>query len=94
MALNQDMSKVTVEQLAGGVRIVRDELVKALEQHGVTRIMPARGDAFDPHFHEAMLKTEAEGIEPGHVVAMLQPGFALGDLILRAAKVSIAPEED
>ena len=41
--------------------------------------------------HEAMLRQDAEGIESNHVVLVMQPGYALGEQVLRPAKVAIAP---
>ena len=94
LALNQDLDAISVQQLADGVGIVRAELLQAMEQHGVTRILPDAGDEFDPTRHEAMLRQESEGIQPNHIVAMLQPGFALKDIVLRPAKVAVAPDEN
>jgi len=94
LALGQDTEQITVDQLLGGVRIVRDELVKALESHGVQRIEPARGDEFDPNRHEAMMKQPADDVEPNHIVSVLQLGYQMGDLVLRPAKVAVAAPQD
>ncbi|UCD76504.1 MAG: nucleotide exchange factor GrpE [Phycisphaerales bacterium] len=94
LALNQDLSQLNVEQMVGGVKIVRDELTKALELHNVQPISPEIGDEFDPNLHQAMMKQAAEGIEPNHIVMVMQPGYQLGDLILRPAKVAVAPAEE
>ncbi len=94
LALGQDTEQITVDQLLGGVRIVRDELVKALESHGVQRIDPARGDEFDPNRHEAMMKQPADDVEPNHIVCVLQLGYQMGDLVLRPAKVVVAAPQD
>lgn len=92
LALDQDPATLTVDQLLGGLKIVREDLVKAMEAHGVKRIDPQPGDEFDPRCHEAMMRQSVEDIEPNHIVATLQPGFAAGKFVLRAAKVSVAPE--
>lgn len=94
LALGQDPAKTTPEQIIGGVKVIRDELFKSLQSFGVSRIEPAPGDAFDPHRHEAMLRQSAEGIEPGHVVSLLSVGYALGDRVVRPAKVAVAPEDE
>ncbi|MCA9291357.1 MAG: nucleotide exchange factor GrpE [Phycisphaerales bacterium] len=94
LILNQAGSAMTVEQLLDGVRLVHAELMKALEGHEVVRVEPAPGDVFDPNRHEAMLRQSAEGIEPNHVVMLLQPGWAMGDVVLRPAKVSVSPGEE
>ena len=96
MALNQEQDQLTLEQLYDGVKIVRDELGKVLEGQNVVVIHPETGDEFDPVRHEAMMKQPAEGVEPNHIVTVMQAGYMMGDVILRPAKVSIAPpnEED
>jgi len=94
LALDQDESQVTVEQLLDGVHIVRDELFKSLETFGVARIVPDAGDEFNPNFHQAVLQQAADGVAPNHVVAVLQPGYTMGETVLRPAKVSVAPQDD
>jgi molecular chaperone GrpE len=96
LALGQDTNQITVEQLAGGVKIVRDELAKALATHGVQRIEPQPGDEFDPNHHEAMLQKPSDDIEPNHIVSVLQPGYIMGAIVLRPAKVAVAapPEQE
>ena len=94
LALGQDTEQITVEQLLGGVRIVRDELVKALESHGVEQVDPARGDEFDPNRHQAMMHQPDDEVEPNHIVCVLQSGYQMGDLVLRPAKVTVAAPSD
>jgi molecular chaperone GrpE len=90
LALGQDTSQITVEQLVVGVKIVHDELVKALALHGVERIEPAVGGEFDPNHHEAVLQQPAEDVAPNHIVSVLQPGYRIGEQVLRPAKVAVA----
>jgi molecular chaperone GrpE len=95
LALEQDTAQVTVEQFVGGMKIVHDELVKALARQGVKRIEPAAGDEFDPNHHQAVLRQPADDtIAPNHIVSVLQPGYLMGDLVLRPAKVAVAASPD
>lgn len=91
MALRQDPSRASAEQILGGVRMIRDELIRAIATHGASPIEPAPGEEFDPHRHEAVQQMEAEGVEPGHVAAMIHAGYTHGDRVLRPAKVAVAP---
>ena len=76
--------------LTDGIRLVQREMVGALERVGVVQDAP-HGVAFDPHRHEAIAQQPAgEGVEPGTVVEVYQPGYLLGDDVLRAAKVVVA----
>ena len=74
-----------------GVRIVRDELLKLLKQSGVERVEPRKGDPFDPHNHEAMMRQPAEGIPANHVAMIFQPGYSYKGRTLRPAKVAVTP---
>lgn len=94
MAINQDTTQLSTEQLLSGIRLVKDELVKALGSHGVNSFEPAIGDEFDPMTNEAMMHQPSEDIEANHIVSVLQVGYKMGDLVLRPAKVSIAAPAD
>jgi len=92
LALAQDLSKVTVEQMAKSIEMTRAELQKALEQNGISRIDPTPGTPFDPMQHDAVMKQPAEGVAPGCVSMRFQTGWKLGESVLRPAKVSVSPE--
>jgi molecular chaperone GrpE len=92
LALAQDPSRLTVEQLAKSIEMTRAELQKALEQNGIARIEPTPGTEFDPLQHDAVMRQPAEGIAPGCVSMRFQTGWRLGESVLRPAKVAVAPE--
>ena len=94
LALNQKMDQMSLQQLTSAVRIVRDEFNKVLQTQGVERIEPARGEAFDPHRHEAVMRQKADDVDPNSVVQTLQTGYAMGDLVLRPAKVAVSPSAE
>jgi molecular chaperone GrpE len=95
LALAHKPEDLTVEQLIGAVKILRDELSKALQTNGVSRIEPARGDEFNPNLQEAMMRRHEPDIPPNGVVAVLQPGYMMDEQhILRPAKVILAAEAD
>ena len=93
LALARDLSAMEPAKLAAAVTMLRAELLKAIERHGIVRIDPARGDAFDPHCHQAVMQQAADGVAPGCVVQCFQSGYRLGDHILRSAKVVVSPSE-
>jgi molecular chaperone GrpE len=94
LALAQDPSKVTAEQMFKGVEAIRAELLKALSAFGVTRIEPARNDPFDPTRHSAVTHQASPGVQPGRVVSTLQAGYTLGDRVVRPAMVAVATADD
>ena len=78
-----------VEAVRKGARLIRDDLVRALECKGLAAI-EALGKPFDPRCHEAMLQQPAPDAEPGTVIQVLQAGYVLGDRVLRPAKVVVS----
>lgn len=81
------------EESAGfreGVRIVREDLLKALASHGANAISVLPGDEFDPLRHEAVMYTETDDIAENHIAQQLQVGYIIGEIILRPAKVALA----
>ncbi len=77
------------EHLAEGIRLVQSELLAALSRLGIEAYVP-EGEPFDPNQHEAMAQQPAEGAEPGTVVEVYQPGYRLGDNVIRPARVVVA----
>ena len=77
------------EALAAGVALVYGEIVGALRLAGVESFDPA-GEKFDPGLHEALsARPAADGEEPGVVAETLQRGYALGDVLIRPARVVV-----
>ncbi len=91
LALAQNIADMTAEQFAQGVQLARDEFVKTMADLGARIIEPKVGDEFEPQRHEAMLQQPADGIEPGCITMVMQPGFETDVHVLRAAKVAVAP---
>ncbi|MGE0408223.1 MAG: nucleotide exchange factor GrpE [Amphiplicatus sp.] len=78
----------TLSAFITGLKMTDKELHAALERHGVRKISP-RGEKFDPNLHQAV--AQAPGAAPaGHVLDVAQPGFVIGDRVLRAAMVVVS----
>jgi molecular chaperone GrpE len=80
------------DPLLGGVRLVLSELTAALARVGVESFSPG-GEAFDPSLHEAVAtvpQPPAAGAASGTVVEVYQPGYRLGESIIRPARVVVA----
>jgi molecular chaperone GrpE len=84
----------SAEQLLEGLRVIHGELIKALGKHGVSQIVPQVGDEFTPGRHEALMQQPGDSIPAGHVISVLQAGYALGTgeslRVIRPAKVIVA----
>jgi molecular chaperone GrpE len=72
-----------------GVIVAWRDLNQALTGVGVEGYDP-RGDAFDPNLHEALQAIEADGVESGTVVEVMERGYRAGDQVVRAARVVVS----
>jgi molecular chaperone GrpE len=74
---------------ADGIELIARKFQSILEAEGLKRI-EAQGVAFDPNFHEAISYEAADGLESGHVIAVVQNGYTMGDYVVRPAMVRVA----
>jgi molecular chaperone GrpE len=78
-----------VKALIEGVELTERELQKALEKNGVRQFTP-RGEKFDPNFHQAMFEVPDPAVPAGSVVEVVQPGYMIGERVLRPALVGVS----
>ena len=72
-----------------GVDITERAMLAALERHGVKKLNP-EGEKFDPNFHQAMFEVPNADVPANTVVQVVQPGYSIGDRVLRPAMVGVA----
>lgn len=75
--------------VAEGLRIVLKQFIDTLEKMGIQRIN-AVGQPFDPAVHEAIQHIESAEHPAGVVVYDVQPGYRLGDHLVRASMVVVS----
>lgn len=93
LSLEHVASVAEAEPLARGVKMARDRFLAILERQGIERIDPA-GRAFDPNEAEAIRVDPVD--DPAladSVTETLQPGFRLGDHVIRPARVAVGRQE-
>ena len=73
-----------------GVALVQLQLEGTLRGAGVEPIEVEVGAEFDPRRHEAIGEVESAEVPAGRVAAMIQRGYALGDLLLRPTLVQLS----
>lgn len=78
-----------VKTLLEGLELIERELLKALEKNGVKKFEP-QGEKFDPNLHQAMYEAPDAQEPAGTVVQVIQPGYMIGERILRPALVVVA----
>ena len=78
-----------VKALLDGVELTERELLKVLEKHGVKKFEPI-GEKFDPNLHQAMFELPDPSRPAGTVAQVVQPGYMIGERVLRPALVAVA----
>jgi molecular chaperone GrpE len=78
-----------VKAIADGVKMVLKQFTDTLGRAGIKRVSGV-GTAFDPTLHEAVQQIETADASPGTVIAEVQPGYQMGDRLVRAALVVVA----
>jgi len=73
----------------GGVELIYKQLQDALVKLGL-RPIPAKGEPFDPHLHQAIEVVDTREAEDHHVLEELQRGYKLKDRLLRPSMVKVA----
>ncbi len=73
-----------------GVQMIYKQLLKVFSAQGIEEIS-AEGEEFNPEYHEAIMKIDAENEEEANtVVEVMQKGFILKDRVIRPAMVKVA----
>jgi len=76
-------------ELRSGVELIYKQLQDALQKLGL-RAIPANGEPFDPHLHEAIEMVETSDAEDHQILEELQRGYKLKDRLLRPSMVKVA----
>lgn len=85
----QALKMIDDEKVAGGVKMIGDEITKLLGSYGVTEI-EAEDKEFDPKLHEAVMQMPAETEEQKDTVKeVFQKGYKMGDKVIRPARVIV-----
>jgi len=91
-AAGGDAAPTSTEALSGivaGLQMTEKELLAVMERHGIRRVFP-KGEKFDPNLHQAVAQIPDGAVPVGHVIDVAQPGFTIGERVLRAAMVTVS----
>ena len=72
-----------------GVEMVICQFMETLVALGLEEISPL-GEVFDPELHNAVMREDADGVEPETVTEVFQKGYRLSGRVLRPAMVKVA----
>ena len=84
---NKDLDKF-LENLT----IIEKDLVSIFEKNRIKKI-DTQNHKFDPNLHQAMSEVEDETAETGAILQEIQPGYMLGERLLRPALVAVAKKK-
>jgi len=87
------LQEQTYEGLKSGVEVTLRQMQQAFDRGRMSAINPV-GEKFDPNRHQAVSMVDGAAQDPavasGHVVAVMQKGYLIGDRVLRPALVAVA----
>ena len=84
---NKDLDKF-LENLT----IIEKDLVSIFEKNRIKKI-DTKNHKFDPNLHQAMSEVEDETAETGAILQEIQPGYMIGERLLRPALVAVAKKK-
>lgn len=79
----------SIEDLRKGIEMVQKQMESALKKLGVEP-MGKKGDPFDAEYHNAVSHIESDDLGENVIAEVFQPGYKLGDRIVRHAMVQVA----
>ncbi len=72
-----------------GIELIHQKIQALLDAEGV-KLIEAEGERFDPTLHEAVSFEESDDHEEGVIIDITQPGYKMGERVLRPAMVRVA----
>ena len=74
---------------AEGIDLIHRKMIAAFEADGV-KMIDTDGKFFDPTMHEAISQEDSPKHESGQIIDVVQPGYTLGERVIRPARVRVA----
>ena len=84
LKINKDLDK-----FLENITVIEKDLISIFEKNRIKKIN-IKGHKFDPNIHQAMSEIEDEKAETGTILQEIQPGYKLGERLLRPALVAVA----
>jgi molecular chaperone GrpE len=88
-ALKDRPENKEITSWAEGIDLIHRKMKGILDAEGV-ELIPAKGEIFDPNFHEAISQEEADDHKEGEILEVIQQGYKIGDRVIRPALVRVA----
>ncbi len=85
----RDAAEPRMKSFIEGIELTERDFVSRLARFGVKKLEPM-GKRFDPNMHEALFEIPDESVPSGTVMQVVEQGFAIGERVLRPAKVGVS----
>ena len=81
-----------LDKFLENITVIEKDLVSIFEKNKIKKII-TQNQKFDPNLHQAMSEIEDEKSETGLILQEIQPGYMLGERLLRPALVAVAKQK-
>jgi molecular chaperone GrpE len=81
------------DALYDGIMITLRQLMDILAKEGLKPI-ETENAAFDPNFHEAVMREENNDLPEGTIIQELRKGYTLGDKVIRPSMVKVSHKSE
>ncbi len=78
-----------LDGIVKGISLIERDVRKIFESHGVVKL-DSENEAFDPNWHQAVATEERDDIPDQTIIEVFQPGYKIGDRLLRPSVVKVA----
>lgn len=85
----RDAAEPRLRSFIEGIELTERDFLSRLNRFGVKKLEPM-GKRFDPNMHEALFEVPDETVPAGTVMQIVETGYAIGDRVLRPAKVGVS----
>ena len=86
--LDDENLKDELSKFLNGFKMIYGNLINILDSKGVSEI-ECIGKEFDPNTMQAVLVDKIDGVEPNHVIDVLQKGYKYNEKVIRPAMVKV-----
>jgi len=87
-AISASQDENSLHSVRDGVELTLKGLMDTLEKAGLEQV-EAKGESFDPNFHQAVSEQDDSSAKPGTVLQELQKGYLLNQRLIRPAMVVV-----
>ena len=81
-----------IDKFLENITVIENDLISIFEKNRIKKIN-TQNQKFDPNFHQAMSEIEDEKADTGTILQDIQPGYMLGERLLRPALVAVAKKK-